>query len=80
MVYAGYDNKFGNLVIVQLDDSNMFVAYAHLDDLILSKGQQIAQSQIIGHVGQTGNADVAQLYLALKKGKTAINPLEYFKY
>jgi septal ring factor EnvC (AmiA/AmiB activator) len=80
VVYSGYDNKFGNLVIVKLKDSDLFAAFAHLDDLIINKGEQVAQGQLLGHVGQTGNIDAPQLYLALKKGKVAIDPLPYFRY
>jgi murein DD-endopeptidase MepM/ murein hydrolase activator NlpD len=80
VVYAGYDNKFGNLIIVKAKDSEFFIAFAHLDDLIINKGEQIAQGQVIGHVGQTGSVEEPQLYLAIKKGKVALDPLLYLDY
>jgi murein DD-endopeptidase MepM/ murein hydrolase activator NlpD len=80
VVYAGYDDKFGNLIIIKLNDSNLFVAFAHLKDLIVSKGQKLAQGQIIGYVGYTGQANAAQLYIAIKQGKQAVDPLIYLKY
>jgi murein DD-endopeptidase MepM/ murein hydrolase activator NlpD len=80
VVYSGYDNKFGNLIILKLDKSDFFIAFAHLDDLIVTKGHQVEQGELIGHVGQTGNVEQPQLYLAVKKGKVALDPLKYFAY
>jgi murein DD-endopeptidase MepM/ murein hydrolase activator NlpD len=80
VVYSGYDSKFGNLVITKLKEGDFYAAFAHLDDLNLAKGQQILQGDVIGHVGQSGNVSAPQLYIAIKKGKMAINPAPYFGY
>ena len=80
VVYSGYDSKFGNLVITKLNEGDFYAAFAHLDDLSVVKGQKLAQGEIIGHVGQTGASDVPQLYMALKKGKVAIDPMPYLNY
>ena len=80
VVYSGYDSKFGNLVITKLNEGDFYAAFAHLDDLSLVKGQQIMQGEIIGHVGQSGNVSAPQLYMAIKKGKIAIDPAQYFNY
>lgn len=77
VVFAGKDVRFGNLLIVELDDNNLFVAYAHLQDLIIQKGANIAQGQVIGHVGHTGNAQQSMLHFAIREGKLAVDPLKY---
>ena len=80
VVYSGYDTKFGNLIIIKLKEGEFFAAFAHLDDLLITKGQQVTQGQIIGHIGQSGNIKDPQLYLAIKKGKTALDPMPYLNY
>lgn len=80
VVYAGYDDRFGNLLIIKLKDSDLFAAHAHLDELILIKGAKVTQGSAIGYVGQTGAIDHPQLYFAIKKGKAAIDPAIYLPY
>lgn len=77
-VFSGNDPKFGNLLIIK-SDNNIFMAYSHMSDLIITKGESIAHGQLIGHVGQTGNADSPQLHFAIREGKTAIDPIVYLK-
>jgi murein DD-endopeptidase MepM/ murein hydrolase activator NlpD len=77
VVFAGKDVRFGNLLIVELADSNLFVAYAHLQDLIIQKGANIVQGQVIGHVGHTGDAQQSMLHFAIREGKLAVDPLKY---
>ena len=80
VVYSGYDRKFGNLIIIKLEEGGLFAAFAHLDDLIMTKGQNVTRGQVIGHVGQSGNIEAPTLYLALKKGKIPVDPVSYLHY
>lgn len=77
VVYAGNDPKFGNLIIIKSENEDIFMAYSHMSDLILKKGDPISNSQIIGHVGQTGNVTSPQLHFAVRRGKTPIDPQLY---
>ncbi|MDR0773803.1 MAG: LysM peptidoglycan-binding domain-containing M23 family metallopeptidase [Rickettsia sp.] len=80
VVFAGNDTKFGNLLIIKLDNSDLYVAYAHLQDLLVQKGARISQGKIIGHVGSTGDAKYPQLHFAIREGKIAVDPLKYVDY
>jgi len=80
VIYSGHDNKFGNLVIIKLKDTSYFVALAYLDDIMVTKGSLVKKGEVIGHAGQTGSATEPQLYIAIKKGKEPINPLQYINY
>ncbi|MDD9334701.1 MAG: LysM peptidoglycan-binding domain-containing M23 family metallopeptidase [Rickettsiaceae bacterium] len=80
VVFAGNDTKFGNLLIIKLDNSDLYVAYAHLQDLLIQKGTTISQGKIIGHVGSTGDAKYPQLHFAIREGKIAVDPLKYVDY
>lgn len=77
VVHAGTDAKFGNLVIIKLDKSDLYVAYAHMEELMIAKGQEIKQSEVIGHIGSSGEVTIPQLHLAIREGKLAVDPLKY---
>lgn len=77
VIFSGNNKKFGNLVIIKLDEGDLYTAYAHLEDLIVQKGATISKGQMIGHVGQTGDIKSPQLHFAIREGKTAVDPLKY---
>lgn len=79
VIHSAYDPKFGNLVIIKSHDEDIFIAYAHMTDLNLKIGQNIAEGQVIGHVGQTGKVTTPQLHFAVRKGKIPIDPISYLK-
>lgn len=80
VIYADYDATFGHLVIIKLDDKNIFLSYAHLEDLIVNKGAHLKQGDIVGHVGNTGKTKEPQLHFAVREGKNAIDPLKLVNY
>ena len=77
VVYAGQDPKFGNLVIIKVGSTEMFAAYAHMDDLLLEKDEDVTKGQVIGHVGTTGDVTNPELHFAIRKGKTPVDPMAY---
>ncbi len=80
VVFAGKDARFGNLLIIKLDNSNLFIAYAHLQDLITQKGQAVKKGEVIGHIGHTGDVKSPQLHFAIREGQIAVDPLKYVNY
>lgn len=70
VTHIGNNKQFGNLVIVKLDKDDLKVAYANLRDLSVKKGDKIAKGDIVGHVEE-------KLYLAMRKGKIAVDPVKY---
>ena len=76
VIFSGHNEKFGNLIIVKSND-DLSLAYAHMQDLILTKGSIVEENDIIGHVGHTGNVRSAQLHFAIRKGKTPVDPEKY---
>ena len=71
VIYADYDATFGNLVIMKLNGKNIVVSYAHLQDIILTKGSSINQGDVIGYVGNTGKIKQPQLHFGIREGKIA---------
>ena len=80
VIYADYDATFGYLVLVKVTGKNIVTSYAHLEDMILSKGTSIKQGDVIGYVGSTGKVKTPQLHFGIREGKTAKDPLQYVKY
>ena len=77
VAYVGNELKgYGNLVILK-HSSGWITAYAHLKDSTVKRGQKIDQGDKIGRVGSSGNVTSPQLYFGLRKGRDAVNPLNY---
>ncbi|MDC0865066.1 peptidoglycan DD-metalloendopeptidase family protein [Rickettsiaceae bacterium] len=77
VIYADYDAIFGHLVIIKTDQGNVINSYAHLEDIVLSKGQRLNQGDIVGYVGKSGKVQKPQLHFGIRDGKVAKDPLQY---
>jgi murein DD-endopeptidase MepM/ murein hydrolase activator NlpD len=51
--------------------------YGHCKSIVVSQGQTIQKGQIIGYVGQTGNATGNHCHYEIRLGGVAINPYPY---
>lgn len=55
VITAGWHNSYGNYVVI--DHGNGYqTLYAHMNAIAVTQGQSVAQSQVIGYVGSTGNS------------------------
>ncbi|WP_271201143.1 peptidoglycan DD-metalloendopeptidase family protein [Methylopila turkensis] len=77
VAYAGSELKgFGNLVLVR--HSNGWVtAYAHNSALNVKRGDPVRRGQIIAKSGSTGNVSTPQLHFEVRKGATAVDPMDH---
>ncbi len=80
VIYADYDATFGNLVIIKLDGKNIVTSYAHLEDIILTKGSSVKQGDVVGYVGSTGKVTEPQLNFGIREGKVAKDPSKFVNY
>jgi murein DD-endopeptidase MepM/ murein hydrolase activator NlpD len=77
VAYAGNELKgFGNLLLIKHADG-FTTAYAHNDKLLVARGDEVKQGQVIAAVGRTGNVDSPQLHFEVRRGTQALDPLEY---
>ncbi len=77
VAYAGSELKgFGNLLLIKHADG-WTTAYAHNDKLLVNRGDQVKQGQVVAVVGKTGNVDAPQLHFEVRKGTQALDPMEY---
>ncbi len=79
VAYAGNELKgFGNLMLIKHADG-WTTAYAHNDKLLVKRGDEVKQGQVIAVVGKTGNVDSPQLHFEVRKGTQAIDPTGYLE-
>tara|TARA_E500000178_G_scaffold178722_1_gene177341 strand:+ start:525 stop:1409 length:885 start_codon:yes stop_codon:yes gene_type:complete len=79
VVYRGNELlAWGNLIIIK-HKNNWTTAYAHLDKLLVRKGEIIKTGDIIASVGATGNVDKSQLHFQVRKKSKPLDPIKFLK-
>ncbi len=78
VVHIAKDPKYGNIIIIS-HSNNIQTAYAHLDSISVSKGQEVVQGTEIGAAGKTGDTEKIIVHFAVREGKSAVDPLKYLK-
>jgi murein DD-endopeptidase MepM/ murein hydrolase activator NlpD len=77
VIYAGNELRgFGNLLLLR-HESGIVTAYAHADELLVQRGDQVRRGQTIGRVGATGNVTTPQLHFEVRRGARAVNPIDF---
>ncbi|MEH1999900.1 MAG: M23 family metallopeptidase [Nostoc sp.] len=76
VVKAGWDDwGLGNAITIKHLDGSLTV-YGHNRRLLVSKGQQVIQGQMIAEMGSTGNSTAPHLHFEVHpNGRIAVNPL-----
>ena len=76
VAYAGNELRgFGNLLLIKHADG-WTSAYAHNEELLVRRGDQIRRGQVIAKVGSTGSVTIPQLHFELREGAEAVDPLK----
>lgn len=74
VVYANKQIEgYGNLILIRHADQYVS-AYAHLDKILVRKGEGVKRGQTIGTVGSSGRVEKPQLHFELRKGTEALDP------
>ena len=77
VVYSGNELKgYGNMIVIK-HPNGFLTAYSHLENPGVKKGTKVAQGDVIGEVGKTGNVQSPQLHFGVRKGRNAVNPRDY---
>lgn len=75
VVYRGAELEgYGNLLLVRHEDG-FVTAYAHNDTMLVRKGQNVRQGQIIAKVGSTGAVKTPQLHFEIRQDRKSIDPV-----
>ena len=76
VVYAGWQNGYGNTIIISHGDG-LKTRYAHLSSILVSNGQSVEQGTTIGKSGNTGNSTGPHLHFEILLDGEPVNPLNY---
>jgi murein DD-endopeptidase MepM/ murein hydrolase activator NlpD len=77
VAYVGDELKgFGKLVLIRHAD-NWVTAYAHNDELLVKRGDQIRRGQVIAKSGKSGGIDQPLLHFELRKGSQPVDPMPH---
>lgn len=66
VVFAGWLGGFGNTVMVQMADGNQLI-FAHLDTILVKKGDRVRYEQPVGGMGTSGNSTGVHLHFEIRK-------------
>jgi murein DD-endopeptidase MepM/ murein hydrolase activator NlpD len=74
VVYSGWsDGGYGNMVMID-HGTGWQTLYGHLSDTRVACGQSVAQGQVIGHMGSTGNSTGTHLHFETRLGDGFVSP------
>ena len=77
VAYAGNELRgYGNLVLIKHADG-WISAYAHCDELLVKKGDQVYRGKVIAKVGASGNVSEPQLHFELRRGNRPVDPRQF---
>jgi murein DD-endopeptidase MepM/ murein hydrolase activator NlpD len=74
---AGWDDGgYGNFVELRHSDGSLTL-YAHTNRVLVAKGQEISQGQIIAEVGNTGRSTGPHLHFEVQIGRQVVDPTPF---
>jgi hypothetical protein len=73
---AGWESGYGFLIRLQ-HKYGFQTLYGHCERIIVRQGDQIRKGQVIGFVGQSGQATGCHCHYEIRLGNVSINPYQY---
>ncbi len=78
VIMAKYYGGYGNCIIVD-HGGGMSTLYAHMSAYVAKEGDWVAQGQVIGKVGSTGNSTGPHLHFEVRVNGQTVDPQGYVK-
>ncbi len=75
--WADWYEGYGQMVL--LGHGGMYTLYGNLGQILVTPQQRVLQGQVIGKVGDTGSLNGPKLHFEVRKGKTAVDPMDWLK-
>ncbi len=77
VVRAGWQSGYGNLI--EIDHGYNYVTrYAHLNKILVTKGQKVKRGDLIGELGNTGKSTGPHLHYEVRYRGIPQNPVNYY--
>ena len=67
-------NGYGGLILIR-HGPGWATAYGHASELLVTRGQKVKRSQVIGRSGQSGFADKPKLHFEIRRDSKPVDPL-----
>ncbi|ACB85686.1 peptidoglycan DD-metalloendopeptidase family protein [Natranaerobius thermophilus] len=77
VTFSGWRGSYGNLIIIE-HPGDYETYYAHNAGHTVSVGQSVEKGEVIGHVGNSGNATGSHLHFEIRRNGEHVNPLDYY--
>lgn len=78
---TGWDNSYGNYVVVKNKDDGKYHWFCHLSEIKTSVGKSVTRTSIIGIMGSTGNSTGKHLHFEIRNSSNSYgdnsNPADY---
>lgn len=78
VTYAGWSAGYGRLVVVKCADG-LETRYGHLSGFQTSAGDPVSAGQVIGYVGQSGNATGPHCHFEMRRDGKPLDPRDYLQ-
>ena len=79
VVYSGDKlSGFGWILVIR-HDNGLMSAYAHNEALLVKRGDQVRQGQVIARSGKSGNVTSGQLHFEIRQGSRPVDPLRHLQ-
>lgn len=76
VIYAGWESGYGNFVLID-HGGGVVTGYAHQSQIAVTQGQSVAQNEVIGYVGSTGDSTGPHLHFEVRINGSPRNPRDY---
>jgi len=73
VLYTGVDSIYGNIIILSHQD-NFYTFYGHLDAILVNSHDFVTSNQVIGYVGDSGEASGPHLHFEIWSEDGLKNP------
>ncbi len=78
VVFSGYEDGYGNLVIVEHEHGYRSY-YGHLSRMLVKPGQTVKPGEVIALSGNTGRSTGPHLHFEIRKNGMPLNPMTFLK-
>ena len=76
--FVNWLEGFGKCAILN-HGGGFYTLYAHASEISVPVGKDVAAGEVIGRVGDTGSTIGTALHFEIRRGKQALNPLEWLR-
>lgn len=76
VIYADWFKGYGNLLIIDHGEG-YYTLSGHASELLKKVGEQVAEGETIGYVGDTGSLKGANLYFEIRHHGKPVDPVEW---